>query len=225
MGKTRVLPEYEQLTRRGAANGSSTPANLPVIEESQAGDEVALLYDAFRSRFGRQEVPGILKCFATHPPLLQHMMDIAESLLFADGHLVRRHKEMIATLVSSQNACAYCADSHGYFLRVHGGSAEALHALQQDDLSSPSLTAAEQTLLQFTQKVNRSSHQITRGDVDLLIENGWSESQIAEAVHVASLFATFNRVANAFGLPSQGLLALYESAEPANNSLQPRGAS
>jgi hypothetical protein len=35
--------------------------------------------------------------------------------------------------------------------------------------------------------------------------------QIAEAVHVAALFATFNRVANAFGLASQGLLALYES--------------
>jgi hypothetical protein len=35
--------------------------------------------------------------------------------------------------------------------------------------------------------------------------------QIAEAVYVAALFATFNRVGNAFGLASQGLLALYES--------------
>jgi alkylhydroperoxidase family enzyme len=38
---------------------------------------------------------------------------------------------------------------------------------------------------------------------------GWSELQIAEAIHVAALFSTFNRVANAFGLKSQGLLALY----------------
>jgi len=70
--------------------------------------------------------PGILKCFATHPPLLQHMMGIAEALLFADGHLTRQHKEMIATFVSVQNNCPYCADSHGYRLRVQGGSLEAL---------------------------------------------------------------------------------------------------
>jgi hypothetical protein len=30
-------------------------------------------------------------------------------------------------------------------------------------------------------------------------------------VHVAALFASFNRIVNAFGLPSQHLLALYES--------------
>jgi len=34
--------------------------------------------------------------------------------------------------------------------------------------------------------------------------------QIAEAVHLAALFSTFNRVANAFGLKSQGLLAFYD---------------
>jgi uncharacterized peroxidase-related enzyme len=128
-----------------------------------------------------------------------------------DGALVRRHKEMIATLVSSENSCPYCADSHGYFLRVHGGSAEVLCAIQQNDLGSPSLTVAEQALLRFAEKVNRSSHQIAPGDVDLVRQAGWSELQIAEAVHVAALFATFNRVVNAFGCPAQGLLALCET--------------
>ena len=31
---------------------------------------------------------------------------------------------------------------------------------------------------------------------------GWSEAQVAEAVHIAALFAAFNRIANSFGLPS-----------------------
>jgi uncharacterized peroxidase-related enzyme len=138
------------------------------------------------------------------------MMDLAQSLLFTDGYLIRRHKEMIATLISSQNSCPYCADSHGYFLRVHGGSAEALHAIQQNDLGSLSLTVAEQGLLRFAEKVNRNSHTISREDVDLALQTGWSEEQLTEAVHVAALFAAFNRVANAFGLPAHGLLALYE---------------
>jgi alkylhydroperoxidase family enzyme len=58
--------------------------------------------------------------------------------------------------------------------------------------------------------VNRSSQEIGKEDVAALTSAGWSELQIAEAVHVAALFATFNRIANAFGLQSQGLLALYE---------------
>jgi len=139
------------------------------------------------------------------------MMDLSESLIFADGCLGRKHKEMIATLVSSQNACPYCTDSHGYFLRVHGGSPAALDSISAGDLGASSLTNSEQALLSFARKVNLNSQDISRKDVELLIQAGWNELQIAEAVHVAALFSTFNRVANAFGLRSQGLLSLYDA--------------
>jgi uncharacterized peroxidase-related enzyme len=205
-----AIPEYEQLSRSIGRQRPRASANLPGVEEDEAAGEVSEIYAYFRSHFGREDVPGILKCFATHPPLLRHMMDLSESLIFKDGHLTRKQKEMIATFISSQNECPYCADSHGYFLRVHGGSAETLRAIQENNLASPSLVAEEQKLLSFAQKVNANSHEIDKGDVDLLCEAGWSKLQIAEAVHVAALFATFNRVANAFGLRSQGLLALFE---------------
>jgi hypothetical protein len=43
------------------------------------------------------------------------------------------------------------------------------------------------------------------------MQAGWSERQIAEAVHIVALFAASNRVVNAFGVPSQGLLAGYQA--------------
>ena len=206
-----TLPEYERIA--GFPRHSVEPAitNMPLIEESAATGEVAALYQHFRDHFGRPEVPGILKCFATHPPLLRHMMDLSEHMIFADGALGRKHKEMIATYVSSQNSCPYCADSHGFFLRVHGGTEQVLAALQSSNICCPELSAGEQALLTFARKVNANSDEITRGDVEFLVHAGWSELQAAEAVHVVALFATFNRVANAFGLSSQGLLALYAS--------------
>lgn len=206
-----ALPEYEQLARFARPRTSPSSTNVPVVEEGDASDTVAALYDRFKSHFGRPDVPGILKCFATHPPLLEHMMALSESLIFSKGFLTRRHKEMIATLVSSQNDCAYCADSHGFMLRMNGGSAETLCAIQQNHLHSPSLTEAEQTLLAFVEKINRNSQAIEPPDILAMQEAGWDNTQVAETIHVASLFATFNRVANAFGLPSQGLLSLYES--------------
>jgi len=217
-----ALPEYEKIANSPRNSGSAAPLNIPLVEETAATSEVAALYHHFRTHFGRPDVPGILKCFATHPPLLNHMMALSESLIFAEGALGRKHKEMIATLVSAQNACPYCVDSHSYFLRVHGGSSLALADLHAGNLDSPELTPAEQALLKFACKVNAASHQINRADVDVLISAGFSELQIAEAVHVAALFATFNRVANAFGLQSQQLLALYDSDAVASPSIDAR---
>jgi uncharacterized peroxidase-related enzyme len=201
----------------------SSSINLPVIEEDAASDEVAVLYDHFRSHFGRPDIPGILKCFATHPPLLKHMMALSGDLIFSDCHLIRRHKEMIATLVSLQNACAYCSDSHSFALRMNGGSAEVLCTIQQNDLLSPALTSAEQALLSFVSKVNINSPEITRADIETLHQAGWGDLEISEAIHVAALFATFNRVVNAFGLPSQGLLVMFENtADPNDESIRSR---
>jgi uncharacterized peroxidase-related enzyme len=200
---------FTPLLYRRYVTTSQLSTNLPLVEEDQASPEVAALYEHFRRHFDRPKVSGILKCFATHPVLLRHMMEMAETIVFADGYLVRRHKEMIATLVSTQNHCAYCADSHGYHLRMNGGSADALCAIQQNDLVSPSLTKAEQQLLRFAEKVNNNSSQITRDDIDNLGRFGWTELQISEAIHIAALFATYNRVANSFGLKSQELLSLY----------------
>ena len=36
---------------------------------------------------------------------------------------------------------------------------------------------------------------------------GWSEDQISEAVYIIAMFAFFNRVADAFGVPPQHYLA------------------
>jgi uncharacterized peroxidase-related enzyme len=197
-----MVPDHTRRTHLGTQVLSPSSANLPVVEEGEASSEVLALYADFRTRFDRPDVPGILKCFATHPPLLKSMMDIAEALLFADGQLLRRHKEMIATLTSLQNNCAYCADSHGSFLRAQGGSAELLCALQAGSLDSSCLTPAEQALLRFAEKINADSRSITRTDIETTMRAGWTEAQIAEAVHIAALFAAFNRVVNAFGLPS-----------------------
>ena len=203
-----LIPEYQQLAEREL----STPvqaANLPVVDETHAPPEVAQLYARFREVFGRPQIPGILQCFATHPPLLEHMMGLAQSMLFTEGALGRLQKEMIATAVSSRNRCAYCADSHGFFLRVHGGSPELLAAAMACNTGSPSFHPAQSALICFVQKITDDSASITSDDIEQLRAMGWTDQQIAEAIHVAALFACFNRVVNAFGLPSQDLLGIY----------------
>jgi uncharacterized peroxidase-related enzyme len=112
---------------------------------------------------------------------------------------------MIATQVSALNSCPYCLDSHASSLRNNGGSDNLLRSLSAGQLSDPSISSPERTLLEFVSKVTLESHKISPADINALSDAGWDRSSIAEAVHIASLFAFFNRVANAFGLPSQHL--------------------
>lgn len=56
--------------------------------------------------------------------------------------------------------------------------------------------------------MGRSNLWLTRGPNFQLCGLGWSKEQIAEAVRVAAMMGLCNRVANAFGLTSQGFLDL-----------------
>jgi uncharacterized peroxidase-related enzyme len=202
-------PEYEQLAQPKDSQHIHA-ANLPVVDEDTAPPEIKRLYQQFREDFGRPQVPGILQCFATHPPLLLHMMGLAKSMLFVDGALGRQHKEMISTFVSATNRCEYCTDSHAYSFRLQRGSPTALDAVLACDSGSPSIKAEERTLLRFVKKITEDSHAITPADIEAMRAAGWTDLQIAEVIHVSALFATFNRIVNAFGLPSQELLKVYE---------------
>lgn len=210
-----TTPEYELLNASQIVPEVDA-ANLPIVSEDEAPPEVKALYRRFRTRFGRSRVPGILQCFATHPPLLDHMMGLAESMLFSDGSLGRERKESLATFVSSGNQCQSCADSHGFFLRVHGGSEEELHAALTCDVDAVALAPRTQRWLGFIAKVSDHSHTIVPTDIEALRHDGWSDLQIAETIHLAALFATFNRVVNAFGLASQNLLATVQMKDTEN---------
>lgn len=189
----------EPTARRRAAPSS---ANLPLVDERSADEEVRASFARYRERFGRSDLPGIVLCFATNSALLKGMMQIAEDFLFSESLLSRRQKEMIATYISRQNACPYCADSHGALLEMQGGSPEMICALRHGDLNPQLFTRAEVALLEFAGKVNANSSTVTRADVEGAMRAGWTEAQTAEAVHIAGLFAAFNRIANGFGLPS-----------------------
>jgi alkylhydroperoxidase family enzyme len=54
--------------------------------------------------------------------------------------------------------------------------------------------------------ITEAAYRSTATDVEKLRVAGWKEEQIAEGVYITALFAFFNRVADAFGVPSQNYL-------------------
>src|ERR1700752_211739 len=98
-------PEYALLAELRPTAAGRVETYIPVVDEAEATGETAAAYQYFRDQTGRQDVPGVLKCFSSNPAFIRQMIDISSNLLFADGYLSRRHKEMIATWISKQNTC------------------------------------------------------------------------------------------------------------------------
>jgi hypothetical protein len=98
--ETPVIPPLVQ--------GQPAPATkIRIIEDAEAEGETLAAYDYWRFGSRRTKVPGIIKCFGARPDFLRQVVDFSNTIHFSEGHLIRRHKEMIASYVSYLNRCPY----------------------------------------------------------------------------------------------------------------------
>ncbi len=84
-----------------------TETKIRLVEDDDATGQVADVYNEWKKKTGRTEMPGILKCFSARPDFLRQVIDFSDKVHFSEGHLSRRTKEMIATFVSALNHCPY----------------------------------------------------------------------------------------------------------------------
>ncbi|MBI3475352.1 MAG: hypothetical protein HY010_06445 [Acidobacteria bacterium] len=68
------------------------------------------------------------------------------------------------------------------------------------------MTEPERVLMDYVKLITEAAYRSTFEDVEKLRASGWKEEQIAEAVYITAMFAFFNRVADAFGVPPQNYL-------------------
>ena len=180
---------------------------LPWIEPAAAEGRLAQIYDGYMlANPDRQEPPQILKALSHSPALMDHVAAIGQEFLFTETRLSIRVKELLAVTVSGANHCPYCYGSHAYRLCRTGVPQSAIAPMGALPVTNSTWTAPELALIEFARKLNQASDQIEEGDFAALRTAGWSDAEIAEAIHVISLYAFFNRVANAYGLQDPGYL-------------------
>ena len=100
------MPEEKKPIPEATAPATKQATKVKVIEDAEAMGETAA-YDFWRAGSGRQQVPGIIKCFGARPDFLRQVVQFSNTVHFSEGHLSRRHKEMIASYVSYLNRCPY----------------------------------------------------------------------------------------------------------------------
>lgn len=80
-------------------------ARIGWVEYAEAAGRIRELYE--QEANGRPDVAGIVKSFSQREEALQGMMNFSVVHFGPEGALGRARREMIATWVSSLNACWY----------------------------------------------------------------------------------------------------------------------
>ena len=145
------------------------------------------------------EVAGIVASHTLIPEALYHAFATFGSLLSPELPLSRRQHEMIATVVSANNRCRYCTESHTEFLRRVTLDEELARAIRADHQTAP-ISSADRVMLDYAKKITLDSARVTPQDHDRLRTAGFDDKAILQITLIASWFNYINRVANALGV-------------------------
>lgn len=98
--------------------------------------------------------------------------------------------------------------AHARNLQLQGQNAGDVDAVATLDLEKARLSPAERALLEYVKALTLSPSEVRDAHVERLRRAGWTDEQIFEASFTTSLFAFFNRMADAYGLdyPTGGWL-------------------
>ena len=90
--------------------------------------------------------------------------------------------------------------SHAGFLQAAGADKELVDAVALNDLSKITLNDKDKALLAFVRILTVEPWMTRDAHVVRMRKAGWTDPEIFEAAFIASLFAFFNRMADAYGL-------------------------
>ena len=170
----------------------------------QAGGHYAASVAAMRAA-GR-EIPGIMHLLAFKPKASDLLNLFTQEVMRGPSPLSPAFRELIATITSESNQCAFCRDSHGAAAaalfesegRVKKNAGQKfIGAVLQGDAD---LTDAEWALLEFVVQVNLEAQDIEEKDIKKMRKAGWTDEAIYDAITVCSLFNFYNRWVGANGV-------------------------
>lgn len=153
-------------------------------------------------------IPGISSLLAFRPETAGPLLAFAEHLLRGPSPLTPMERELIATFVSSENACRFCTRSHRATTERLGAAPSAVGAILEHGPSAAE-TPRMRALLTLASAV--------RGPVTLLPDElvhgaraaGASDVEIHDTVLIASAFSMFNRYVEGLGAPAPDDPAVY----------------
>lgn len=184
---------------------STTPlriSRLRVPTDDELSPSVAAVLAQTEKQSGF--IPNWLRGFALDEGHFERLNAYLFPLVQGDpavpSSLTRREREILATVVSVRNGCAYCHALHVHELAEFLGDAWLAHRISLDHREVPELSDREHALIELALTVTDEPGGVSDAEIDALRGFGLSDADIFEAVQITSVFNATNRISLALGL-------------------------
>ena len=154
---------------------------------------------------GLPDAPGIRAAMLLTPSIGEHLRGLANALLvdeFPDSTLSRVERELLATRVSANNNCFFCADSHAAHATALTDGDEKTAQMIADvrECNEKSLTPKMRALADIAILVTDmpSNYEIEREAVQDALAEGASAGDVQLTVSIAAAFSMYNRFVDGF---------------------------
>jgi uncharacterized peroxidase-related enzyme len=124
-------------------------------------------------------------------------------LLGTDGRggLTAREREVIATVVSGENRCAYCHTNHANKLGKVAGDWSFGQRVAIDHRQAAELTDRERALADLAVAVNNDPQALRDSDFARLRDLGLDDHEVLESISIAAFIGATNRIGIALSVP------------------------
>jgi len=163
----------------------------------------------FPSLGANATVPDILKM---SPEAGKALLEMHEAIMRAPSALSPGQRELIAAYVSGLNRCQYC---HG----VHAETAKAYEDIPREavdrmfaDLETAGFEERLKPILRLARKLTESPADVTDADTKAVLDAGWGEKALHDAIMVVCCFNFMNRLLEGHGV--HGNEALFKQRGP-----------
>ena len=138
------------------------------------------------------DLPGIRGPMAFRPETAKPLNEIVDILLRGPHTLSPGERELIATVVSSENECRYCQTIHGA-IAAHHLQNESLVVDVKCDSEHADVSDKMKALLVIARHAAKGGKHVTADDVARARAAGATDLEIHDTVLIAAVFCLCNR--------------------------------
>ena len=167
---------------------------LRMIEEDEATDEVAEIYNEMKRELQMPFVLNMMKALAASPDMLALQWNMTRAY-YKHTTLPQSLIAMIGYTIATKNNCTYCSVHNELTCRTLGIDEDTLDKLVKDlgNVNPQRIRA----MIEFALKVAKHPQDLIRADYDKLRDQGITEEEIVEIIVVAAVSAYNDIVADA----------------------------
>lgn len=145
------------------------------------------------------ETSHLADVYRAFPEHVKPLLDYHDALLRGESPLTVATRELIAAFVSGLNACNFCFGAHKTVARAFGVDEALVDALVEDIETAP-VDEKLKPILRYVAKLKNMPPRLTSADVQAVLDAGWPERALFDAIQVAALFNYMNRIIEGTGV-------------------------